>query len=91
MDENFSILPPEPGTCSICAVKHRSFQPHNKDSLYYQTKFNLDTGRTPNWADAMAHCKPLIKEAWTRELKQRGVPDSEFILNTRKEGYRDGC
>lgn len=32
------------GTCPICATKHTSDQPHNRDSLAYQYNFYDSTG-----------------------------------------------
>lgn len=58
------FLPPEPGTCPICAVNHPADQPHFRDSLYYQMKFRSRFGREPTWADAMAHCAPGVQRIW---------------------------
>ena len=62
------------GLCPECATKHEPHMPHNKQSLAYQLKFYDAHGRFPTWADAMAHCPPEIKKAWSEELKKRGVP-----------------
>lgn len=48
------LLPPPPGTCPICAVKHDPTWPHNAQSLYYQYRFYGIRGRWPTWADAAA-------------------------------------
>lgn len=61
------------GTCPMCAVMHDADAPHNRDSLTYQYKFYNENGWWPTWADAMAHCAPEVKEAWTRELTKLGV------------------
>ena len=67
------LLPPRPGYCQECAVKHEPNQPHNKQSLYYQYKFYADNGRWPNWIDAMAHCGNEMQRAWMEELMKKGV------------------
>ena len=61
------------GTCPMCAVKHDSNQPHDKDSLTYQYKFYDEHGRWPTWKDAMAHCSEDIKKNWIEELEKKGV------------------
>ena len=67
------LLPPRPGTCPECAVNHDPGAPHNRDSLTYQYKFYDQHGRFPSWADAMEHCDPEVKEAWTQALEAKGV------------------
>jgi hypothetical protein len=67
-DGGLRMLPNPPGTCDWCAVNHPPEMPHNKDSLYYQMKFNAITGRWPTWTDAMAHCSEEMKDNWRREL-----------------------
>ena len=51
----FVLMPPRPGVCQVCAVKHDPEQPHNRDSLYYQYRFYAEHKRWPTWADAMSH------------------------------------
>jgi hypothetical protein len=70
---NWTLLPAAPGTCPECAVAHDPNQPHNRDSLFYQTKFGIEHGRGPTWADAMEHCNEEIKERWTHALESRGI------------------
>ncbi len=67
----WNLMPPAPGKCQICAVDHEPEAPHNKDSLYYQMAFNGIVGRSPTWADAMAHCSDHVRKLWTAELKKR--------------------
>lgn len=62
------MLPVKPGTCEWCAVAHPPGDPHNKDSLVYQMKFNAINGRWPTWTDAMAHCTPETREHWKKGL-----------------------
>ncbi|HHY0551860.1 TPA: hypothetical protein ACVU5P_004179 [Vibrio parahaemolyticus] len=54
--KNWTVLPPKPGTCPECGVKHNPNEPHNKDSLAYQYQFAKEHGRWPTWKDASAHC-----------------------------------
>lgn len=65
---NWNLLPPPADCCQICAKKHTLDMPHNAQSLYYATAFNARVGRSPTWADAMAHCTPEIQAAWRRHL-----------------------
>ena len=53
--KDFMILPPKPGTCSICGSEHKSYFPHNAFSLYYKYRFYKKYERFPTWSDACAH------------------------------------
>lgn len=68
-----NLLPPAKGLCRECAVDHEPQFPHNPGSLFYITKFNMDNGRVPTWADAMAHCDSSMKIEWINHLKEKGV------------------
>lgn len=68
----FKILPPRPGLCQECATAHDSDQPHNALSLHYQYAFRAKHERWPTWKDAIAHCKPLTRDLWERELRVGG-------------------
>lgn len=72
MDE-IRITAPAPGLCPVCATRHDEQAPHDRESLYYQNKFYRENHRFPTWADAMAHCDPAKKAAWTEKLKKRGI------------------
>ena len=67
------LLPPAPNLCQECAVDHPPEVPHDQQSFYYQTKFNMLHGRTATWDDAMKHCTDEIKKMWKLELKRKGV------------------
>lgn len=67
------VLPPAKDRCQICASKHEPAEPHNAQSLYYQTVFNMEHGRAATWLDAMEHCPPELQEIWTKALEDRGV------------------
>jgi hypothetical protein len=67
------VLPPPKGHCQICAIKHAPEQPHNAQSLHYQTVFQGMLGRAPTWADALAHCSDDVKLHWERELRICGA------------------
>ena len=70
---DWTLLKPAPDKCQECAVDHFPEQPHNKDSLYYQVRFEMGHGRAPTWADAISHCSDKLKKAWREELILRGV------------------
>lgn len=82
-----TLLPPAPDRCQICASKHEEDVPHNAQSLYYQTKFNMENGRAATWLDAMAHCSPQVRDAWRAALIERGVDvDAGKINPSKAEG-----
>jgi hypothetical protein len=62
------LLPPEPGKCQECAREHNPELPHDKNSIYYVTKFYQDHGRSPTWDDAMAHCTDEMKKSWKETM-----------------------
>ena len=68
------ILPPvKAGQCEICHTAHDAALPHNPHSLPYQYRVYAELGRWPDWRDAMAHCDPEVREAWTAELVRMGI------------------
>lgn len=72
-EPGLKLMPTAPGTCEQCGVAHDPEQPHNAQSLAYQYWFYADTGRWPNWKDAMKHCSKAVKAHWTKELEIKGV------------------
>jgi hypothetical protein len=66
------LVPPHPSLCQECAIKHPPEYPHNKHSLFYQTKFCIEHKRYPTWMDAMAHCDQETKDKWSIALIGRG-------------------
>jgi hypothetical protein len=66
------VLPPAKDVCQECATKHEPGQPHNQQSLYYQIFFYERYGRYPTWVDAISHCTQAVKDAWKKELIERG-------------------
>ncbi len=68
------LLPPAKGLCQDCAVKHDPAQPHDRDSIFYGTKFAMNNeGAAPTWHDAMAHCSEEVKAMWVKALSDKGV------------------
>lgn len=90
------LLPPAPGCCQQCAVKHAPEQPHNKQSLFYAFWFQNQFGRAPTWADALEHCTLEVRAHWTAELRRAGEEFPDYHLPLPKRGdfvrpaYRDG-
>jgi len=73
----FNLFPPSADTCQICACKHDDHTPHNRDSLYYQSRFMIQNKRLPTWLDAMAHCDKETRIVWTKTLTDMGVKVGE--------------
>lgn len=67
------LVPPAPHLCQECAVEHSPGMPHDAHSLYYQTKFQIEHGRAPTWADAIAHCSDEMKAYFVKELRRHGI------------------
>lgn len=81
------LLPPAPGKCQVCGSEHEPELPHNAQSLYYQTAFNMEHGRAPTWQDAWAHCSPEMQAMWRTELIKLGVDiDAGDIIPKRARG-----
>lgn len=69
----WTLMRPPADRCHVCAVSHPPEDPHNADSMYYQMAFNGAVGRTPTWADAMAHCSERVRAVWRALLVERGA------------------
>lgn len=69
----FNLLPPKEDCCQECATKHAATEPHNRGTLYYQMKFQMEHERSPTWEDAMEHCPEVVKVAWREHLESVGV------------------
>lgn len=81
------LLPPAKDRCQTCATKHEPEMPHNAQSLYYQTAFNLEHGRAPDWRDATAHCAPEMRALWREKLIEIGVDfDAGAVMPTAAKG-----
>lgn len=71
---SFRLLPPAPGLCPACAVRHHpQREPHNRDSLHYQYWFYGKNGRWPVWKDAIAHLETEERAFWEMELRRAGA------------------
>jgi hypothetical protein len=78
------LLKPPPGNCQECARAHRPELPHDKNSLYYATKFKMAHGREPSWDDAMAHCTEEMKQQWN-ETMERVKKSTEQLLKEKED------
>jgi hypothetical protein len=72
-DKAFTLLPPDLSKCQQCAIKHAVDQPHNATTLYYGYFFYREHGRSPTWADAIAHCDDQTQAVWTEHLASIGI------------------
>jgi hypothetical protein len=66
------LLPAPPGHCALCAVKHQEHEMHDARSLFYGMRFQMKHGRSPRWADAVAHCPDLVRRVCVEVLTQHG-------------------
>lgn len=71
--KGLNLMPPAKDVCQVCAHAHDPAEPHNAQSIYYQTAFNMIRGRGVTWADALAHCGVDLQQKWRAELELRGV------------------
>lgn len=71
--KKLTLLPPASGRCPQCAVEHEPSEPHDAASMFYGFWFLGQHGRSPTWADAMAHCTPETKQRWTYGLTSIGI------------------
>ena len=78
--EDMILQKPAIGTCRECGVKHKDYEPHNKDSLFYQIKFKVEHGRWPTWEDACSHLPDDIRDdclkailAAIEEMRAHGI------------------
>lgn len=78
------LMPAKEGTCETCATAHEPHMPHNAQSLFYQTRFNIENGRSATWIDAMSHCDDAMRELWTNALTERGVDVAGGGINPAK-------
>lgn len=86
--KGFILLPPAAHLCQVCAHDHPSDQPHNAQTLFYQTKFFMDHGRAPTWMDATGHCSPEVREHWLSALRDLGVDVDAGKVHPAKGGAR---
>lgn len=84
----FTLLPPPPNVCQVCARNHKPDWPHDAQSLYYQYHFFGEHGRWPTWADALAHCSEAMRAAWTARLAEFGVEVPQVEESRRLECLR---
>lgn len=65
----WKLLPPAPGACQTCGHQHEPEQPHNPQSLYWQTKRRIAGEPAPTWAEALEHVDQAQREQWIQILK----------------------
>lgn len=76
------LLPPARHLCQQCAWEHPPEQPHNKQTLFYQVKFEMENNRPGTWNDAMSHCTPDIQKQWKEHLRNAGeIIGDELLFN----------
>lgn len=69
----WTLMPPAPHVCQVCAVDHEPAEPHDPESFYWRTKRHIAGEPAPTWADALAHVEPELRAAWVAALAERGV------------------
>lgn len=66
-------LPPPADRCQVCAGDHTPEQPHNPDSLFWQTARTIAGESMPTWEEALAHVSDEVHEAWRKGLAEHDV------------------
>jgi hypothetical protein len=69
----WTLLPPAPDACQVCAVKHLPEEPHDPQSLYWATARSLKGEPPPTWEDALEHVEPELRARWIELLAEHGV------------------
>ena len=93
-ERSMELLPPDEDKCQECAGDHLPEEPHNPQSLYWQTKRSLAGLPVGTWEDALAHCPPHVKEAWEQMLKTTygfGCPECGGWKFNKNDYLCDGC
>lgn len=68
-------------TCDYCGHAHWPDEGHDSGSLKFQSNFEKEHGRRPNYRDAFAHCEGKNQELEIAVLKAYGLdPDSPAEL-----------
>ena len=75
--EEIRVVPLMPGACPVCATKHKKNAPHDKDSLYYQSRFYRTHRRFPTWEDAMTHCDEKTKASIRKKIYGRETKEEK--------------
>lgn len=86
---SMQILPPAPNVCQVCAADHDPAEPHTPNSLFWQTKRNMEGLEPASWEDAIAHCAEPVRESWIVALELKGATIDREKLNrllAEKEG-----
>lgn len=72
-EPRWTLLPPAPDHCQVCAVFHEPGDPHNPQSLYWVVKRGLENREPPTWEEALAHCTVEMRDYWVGMLEERGI------------------
>lgn len=74
----WTVLPPAEGLCPTCAVDHEPGEPHNPDSLFWQTARLVAGEPAPTWTDALQHVTDPVRRAlWIAALAKHGITIDE--------------
>lgn len=77
----WTLLPPPPDACQVCARKHAPTEPHDAHSIFWQTARRIEGLPAATWDDALAHVSDAMHRAWRAELLKRGI-----VVAPRDEG-----
>lgn len=70
---NWTLMPAAPDACQVCAANHTPEEPHNPDSLYWQTARHIAGEDPPTWELALAHVEEPLRQGWVDELAKHGI------------------
>lgn len=75
----WTLMPPAPDVCQVCAVGHGPDEPHNAQSLYWAMRRVAEERPPPTWEEALAHCPVEMRDFWIGMLEEKGV-----VLNVER-------
>lgn len=67
---NAYLLPPPHGCCKVCGRNHAENAAHDRDSLFYQSRFMAEHRRAPTWRDATAHLSESDRDLWLTRIRE---------------------
>jgi hypothetical protein len=92
VEKSFTLLPPAPDVRQECTVDHKPTDPYNAQSLYYQTRSNMEHGHGATWSDAVGRSLRRRRSpgAGDRVAADRGLVRAGAQLGDNVSAVTDG-